>query len=600
MGAASNTIVVYDNFDYLQRVQHQTLGDTGTFYSRTTGKLVFGVSIPNGGLRQSMLRADIPIKFSDIAEAPGNLQDEIQKQISTALIYKAIVEAYPGLDILLSKNPRFKHPRMPSINVIPAARTSRFNLGPIMTGEASISETYKVLDDIFLHQMNLQRTDKAFEERLFLIYGDQKTAKLIRSCQGERTESISAYDSLRWALPIPALWHLKLNYLYMVIRYHYGGKQSAQEYSTLYTHMNHLGRRNIPAERAPFHHMEELILHSFDARIIALLHTQIKESCNTKSPIDIKRYLKSLSPQRLLAVVEDIRTAVFGQEVSRAANHASQPAEPRQKGHLKQAGSAASSQTLSKPADAEFLTHVRFLQLVETYKVLKHAIKLADIGLLSRVLPRICIYFAGGRNKNYLPEMLRFFQLTSTDACSPELQQAILVNSLVNIRGEQDSHYPIDLDNELLNGELKQLMHTRGNSTFNLDSLFRWSIHMTNYTGPLRAKFEITFGERMSTRHTVKSPAADIQSLANAIAEGSIIRRQARRAKMEAPPLLQLGIERLNQSALNEFNSRLGGDLSAVFDELDLHDDDNELDGFVLPADFAQTQLQPAYELLDE
>ena len=130
---------------------------------------------------------------------------------------------------------------MPSINVIPAARTSRLNLGPIMTGEASISETYKVLDDIFLHQMNLQHTDKAFEERLFLIYGDQKTAKLIRSCQGERTESISAYDSLRWALLIPALWHLKLNYLYMVIRYHYGGERSAQEYSTLYTHMNHLG-----------------------------------------------------------------------------------------------------------------------------------------------------------------------------------------------------------------------------------------------------------------------------------------------------------------------------------------------------------------------
>ena len=77
MGAAFNTIVVYNNFDYLQRVRHQTLRDTGTFYSRTTGKLVFGVYMPNGGLQQSMLRADIPIKFSDIAEAPGNLQDKI-------------------------------------------------------------------------------------------------------------------------------------------------------------------------------------------------------------------------------------------------------------------------------------------------------------------------------------------------------------------------------------------------------------------------------------------------------------------------------------------------------------------------------------------
>ena len=129
---------------------------------------------------------------------------------------------------------------------------------------------------------------------MFLIYGDQKTAKLIWSCQEEHIKSISAYDSLRWALPIPALWHLKLNYLYIIIRYHYGGEQSAQEYSMLYTYMNHLGRRNIPVERVPFHHMEELILYSFDAYIVALLHTQIKGSCNTKSPMDIKRYLKSL------------------------------------------------------------------------------------------------------------------------------------------------------------------------------------------------------------------------------------------------------------------------------------------------------------------
>ena len=71
------------------------------------------------------------------------------------MIYKAIVKAYLGFDILLNKNPRFKHPQMPFINIIPAAQTSRFNLGPIITGEASISETYKVLNNIFLHQINL-------------------------------------------------------------------------------------------------------------------------------------------------------------------------------------------------------------------------------------------------------------------------------------------------------------------------------------------------------------------------------------------------------------------------------------------------------------
>jgi hypothetical protein len=84
----------------------------------------------------------------------------------------------------------------------------------------------------------------------------------------------------------------------------------------LYTYINYLGWKNIPVKHTPFHHIEELILYSFNTYIIALLHTQIKESYNTKSPIDIKRYLKSLSPQYLLVVVKDIYTAIFSQEVS--------------------------------------------------------------------------------------------------------------------------------------------------------------------------------------------------------------------------------------------------------------------------------------------
>ena len=68
-----------------------------------------------------------------------------------ALIYKTIIKVYLGLNILLSKNPRFKYPQMPSINIIPTTQISRFNLGPIITGKTSISKTYKVLDNIFLY-----------------------------------------------------------------------------------------------------------------------------------------------------------------------------------------------------------------------------------------------------------------------------------------------------------------------------------------------------------------------------------------------------------------------------------------------------------------
>ena len=69
----------------------------------------------------------------------------------TVLIYKAIVEVYLGLNILFSKNPRFKYLCIPIINIIPAVWTSKLNLRPIMTKEASISDTYKILNDIFLY-----------------------------------------------------------------------------------------------------------------------------------------------------------------------------------------------------------------------------------------------------------------------------------------------------------------------------------------------------------------------------------------------------------------------------------------------------------------
>ena len=55
---------------------------------------------------------------------------------------------------------------------------------------------------------------------------------------------------------------------------------------------------------------------------------------------------------------------------------------------------------------------------------------------------------------------------------------------------------------------------------------------------------------------------------------------------MEAPPLLQLGIKQLNQSALNEFNLQLGSNLSAIFNKLNLHNNNNKLDSFMLPIYF--------------
>jgi len=59
-------------------------------------------------------------------------------------------------------------------------------------------------------------------------------------------------------------------------RTHYGTMEQ-QDASTLYHNINFWGRKNIPADRAAFQVLEELVLHSFDARVVSLLYTRLEQ-----------------------------------------------------------------------------------------------------------------------------------------------------------------------------------------------------------------------------------------------------------------------------------------------------------------------------------
>lgn len=59
--------IIYDNFDYLERARHQVIGNTGTFHSYTTGKIVRGSCIPEGGLQRRMFHEDMPLRIHDVA-----------------------------------------------------------------------------------------------------------------------------------------------------------------------------------------------------------------------------------------------------------------------------------------------------------------------------------------------------------------------------------------------------------------------------------------------------------------------------------------------------------------------------------------------------
>jgi hypothetical protein len=445
--------------------------------SVTTGKIFVGRDIPTNGLLQTMLRSNVKLDYmKDIFFAPGLHKDSISADISRYFIADAVQRLYPNaVASVYSSTFTFEDEfQMPQLDRI---RTNgpmeSYILGAIPFNEGTLAGTYKVHEEIFLEQLHLDR-DKDFANALYLVYGDQKTASLNRSVKNEQRSAQLPFDRRDWCLPVPALFHLRMNFLWMVQRTHSGGAD-ANVPPSLYQNMNFWERKDIPLSNAPFHHLEELILHSWDSRVLGILYTRLAdERIAVQHREDIEQYLSKLTPLQFRTLIDDIRTSAF-------TNKAWSPSK---------IGGVA-----DESVDREFLAHARFLQEVETYKTLKYAIKWGDISLIERVINISCFYFKGTKQHNYANEMLYLKWLLQTNACDNVLKRAILSNGLVNPHGKPNTWQEIDLNIEHHNLVFKDLLRARKNSTFTLDYLFKMVTLTSAPVKALQDALERTIGD---------------------------------------------------------------------------------------------------------
>lgn len=503
-----------------------------------------------------------PIKPFEFLSAEGNECDSTEDQLSNFFIFEAIRNAFKyEVDHIFDSRHnlphRLRYPQLPVIDVIEVEEPTYYTpLGPILTSESTIDDIYQVLENIYLRQLRFD-AEKNFEDRLFLAYGDQKTSSLIRSCKALRNEEPDQYESYKWVLPVPGLWHLRLNYLYMVMKIFNGGGKHSDDPSSLFNHINILKRRNIPIEKAPFQHLEELMLHSFDARVVALFLVKLRDTTrlDLRSPEQVAVAIKALRPVQIWALVDEVRSAAFGWDIIGKANKIRQSHLPKKKGSsptgVEQLSTLLGIDAEDTPdpmcdVDVEFLTHVRFLQAVKTYKVLKYSIQCGDIGLLRRSVVQSIFHFSGTSHKRYSQEMLYFWWITSSSASDPVLQRAILANSLVTSRKKREHFMEADKVNELFNLELKETLRMKRTSTFGVVNLFKQSVLMSKHASLLRDIMEEAFGEATKNDHTVKSAAADIRSLAHLLAQSSLVYSPSRTAGFDPAPAFTFGKRNLN------------------------------------------------------
>ena len=322
---------------------------------------------------------------------------------------------------------------MPVIHLLKKHKTRVFPLEPIMKNESTTSNNIQIIENIFAQQFGMQSNDPIFTHGMRLVSGDLKTWSRIRSAKDLRAGTArDSFDGFSWVLPTIGLWHLRFNMLQLLHRIHWGAVKPASP-STLQWAADRWARSNV-AQAASFQELEELIIHSYQARVLGVWIRCVRaEKCGTDRFTDTQPWLNAQTERSWLGTLRRISNAL---------------ATPQ---------TTAGHESRLPITDEEFYNHQVFCSHVEIYLTLRHAIKYADIGLLRYSLRQCAVIFQSKEASTpmYGRALLYTLHLVDSPASDPQLQDFILANSLVNLRGAADSNFELDRLLELLNNSLK-------------------------------------------------------------------------------------------------------------------------------------------------
>ena len=423
---------------------------------------------------------------------------------------------------------------IPVIDKLESTRTRFHPIAPIFKDESTTANNIFIIEDIFKRQLKLDEENPDFSNNIRLVYGDLKTWSRIQSAKTLRGEiSQLPFDRFQWLVPGLGLWHLRLNMLQLLHKIHWG-EGSAADPSTLQYAADRWNRSRV-VQPNDFQALEDLIVHSYQARIVgrwvALLRRQ---NVDTNRIENVKPWLEA-------------NASTWDKIVGHISDHFRAPPL------------SSKLSTQAPVRDQQFQNHQHFCAHVEIYLTLKHAIKYADIGLLRHALRAVTVIFQAeiAGTPKYAQALLYTLHLVDSPAAAIELQECVLANSLVNLRGNADTNFELDRLLELLNNNLKAFQYDRSYYSKHSDILLEnWALNGPYFT-ELRRTMELAFGKANSAAHPPKSAAEDIWSMASALAYRSLspVTEKDRFSLSPTVNLFYAGLERLSGN-VTKYNER--------------------------------------------
>ena len=416
---------------------------------------------------------------------------------------------------------------IPVLEKLKPMKTTYFPAAPVMKDESTTANNIFILEDLYKRQFNLDENDPNFKRVIRLVYGDLKTWSRIQSVKALRSDTSElAFDRFDWLLPGLGLWHLRLNFLQLIHRIHFG-ENHPKDPSTLQFAADAWDRSRV-IQPNDFQALEELIIHSYQSRIVGVwVRTLRRERVDPKRIVDTIPWLTAQTPATWLARLKKIFASIHPKPLSMTPNM--QPPE----------------------VDQEFENHRHFCAHVEVYLTLRYAIKHADIGLLRYALRHTAILFQAevAGTPKYARALLYTLHLVDTPAASIRLQNCVLSNSLVNLKGGEDTNFEVDKCLELLNNLLKAFQNDRSYYSKHSDQLLEhWALNGP-YFLELRKVFEFAFWKPANNAHSVKPASDDIWSMAISLAHQSLIR--SKNDRFSRNPTVNLFLAGLSKLAEN-------------------------------------------------
>ncbi|KAK3360956.1 hypothetical protein B0T24DRAFT_586027 [Lasiosphaeria ovina] len=516
-----NGIIVYDNFNFMNRIRELAGGRQHHFVNLTTTCLVTCPEL-NGPLQQSSL--DLTQRFT----RQMVIQHLLPRQPSVDAASKWLLK-YAFMQVFAKGSA----PEMPTVKRVTYKESPFLQIGAIFENEGTIDGVYKLHEELWKRRLDF----KEYDERLTLVYGDCKTTTFIRRIKQSQLEASELWEQKKWLLPVPALFHIELNYIEMLFRMFWDtGSNKSLSTAVISADVQFFQRgKHITKKDIKYHQVLPLLMHGYTARVLAfVIHHLVEEGklLDKDLTVDGIQGVMTTNAAELDSVFDAIWKSVFSFE-----------------------GWTGRYNDLEGPVDLEFRSHCRLMQCVEVLLILHEVVRHGDYGLLRDIIPMLPVLFWGGKSSNYGPEMLYFAWLLHPVVSTPGVRDAILKGGLIRCTTVGSQFKAIDLMLEHINATYALDIKNNKNSTHDIHSTFSRLALNGNYLATIRKAVERVFGSHQKGTHTAGDPTVDVISYACKLYKDGMTKRNKSPSPdaYDAPDLYDRG-QKVILEKLDDFN----------------------------------------------